>query len=174
MYGQGGKNVKENRDKAFDVLCGLEGYKSNMVGDRGGRTIWGITERYFPRDIAAMENMTMEESKTYARSLYAREFWDKHKLDDVPFPLDVISFCMIVNSVKEGDTLLHTCLADLHPTGEDWRNYIIAFQEFYKAIVRAGNKKCCVLKMCDQPKCQRKFEDGWFNRVFTLWHKFNG
>ncbi len=151
--------MKESYSIAIDTLFDLEGYKSNVKGDRGGRTIWGITERWWPKDVERMVAMTPKDSKEYAKNFYLKHFWTPHDLDNVPYPLDVVSFCMIVNSHVKGKELLKEALMDLHPTEVDWRDYLLSFMEFYQRIA-------------DKDPSQAKFRDGWFNRAFKLWNKF--
>jgi hypothetical protein len=164
--------MKDNYVKATPILFKLEGFTSEVKGDKGGRTIFGITEKWFPEIVRIMSLAGKERAEQLAIEFYKKEFWDKHKLDDVGYPLDIISFCMIVNSHMQGEQLLKEVITDLHPVGEDWINYLMGFLKFYKQIVRKSCTKCCISKKIDDSKCQRKFEDGWFNRVFTLWEMF--
>lgn len=152
--------MKENFTLASDLLFELEGYKSDIKEDRGGKTIWGITEKWYPDIVAKMVKMTPEITKEAARQFYKSEYWNPHKLDDIDYPLDIIAFCMIVNSHKEGEELLSQIVLDLHPVCEDWRKYLFKFLCFYIDIWR-------------KTPTNAKFLYGWKNRVNILWDKFD-
>jgi lysozyme family protein len=62
--------MKENYDRAFPILCELEGLESNVKGDPGGRTIWGITDKWFPTDVASMTRLSPEGARKYAEVFY--------------------------------------------------------------------------------------------------------
>ena len=68
--------MKENFDKSFTLLCGFEGFSSDVIGDPGGRTIWGIAERYFPEDVKTMAAMTAGDARAYAKAWYKKNVWN--------------------------------------------------------------------------------------------------
>lgn len=64
-----------NFDQAFDRLIGNEGGYSNVAGDPGGETNWGISKRSYPGlDIA---DLTREDAK----AIYLRDFWQRGQMD---------------------------------------------------------------------------------------------
>ncbi len=80
-----------NFDKAFQLVIGAEGGYSNDPRDPGGETKFGICKRSYPAlDIAGL---TIEQAK----EIYKRDFWDKVRGDDLPYPLDLFVFDAAVN-----------------------------------------------------------------------------
>lgn len=145
--------MKDNYDKAFLILCQLEGYSSNLKGDTGGRTIWGITEKWFPDDVKAMSGMNETQSREYAKVFFIREFWSKLGCDALPYPLDIVAFCQGVNSLAAAKKILAET--------NDWKDYLFKFQTYYSKLV-------------DVKPANRDFFRGWINRTLSLWIKLKG
>jgi hypothetical protein len=144
--------MKENFDQAFVLLCELEGYKSEvMTREEGFRTIWGISEKWYPEEVAAMLPMTKETSKGYARAFYKEKFWDELHLDTVAYPLDMVAFCQSVNMPAE----VKKFMAMTH----DWRELLFLCQDYYYLL--AGKKPDL-----------GKFFRGWINRTLILWTRY--
>ena len=61
----------------FDEL-GIEGGYSDHPADPGGRTLYGIAERYYP-DAWRDGPPTLEQ----ARAIYRRDFWDRNRLGNL-------------------------------------------------------------------------------------------
>lgn len=75
-------------DKAFESVIGLEGGYSNDPKDAGGETNFGISKRAYPDlNIKALT----------AKLIYKRDYWDKVKGDDLPYPLNAFVFDAAVN-----------------------------------------------------------------------------
>lgn len=131
-------------DKCFDFLCELEGFSSNVEGDPGGRTIWGIAERYFPQEVAAMLKMSPDESKQYAKQFYLTRFWTNH-----PDPhISATAFLMGVNAPAPAKRAISE--------GRSWEGILIAYVEYYANTV---GKHPNLLK----------FLRGWCNRITRVW-----
>lgn len=65
---------------------------TNVAGDRGGLTKYGITEVQYPKlDIA---NLTYEE----AFQIYIRDYWSAAKGNDIPRPLNALTYDLCVTS----------------------------------------------------------------------------
>ena len=78
-------------DKAFEHVLGIEGGYVNDPKDPGGETKYGICKRSYPSvDIKAL---TIEQAK----ALYKRDYWDKVKGDELPFPINLFMFDAAVN-----------------------------------------------------------------------------
>ena len=78
-------------DKAFEHVLGIEGGYVNDPKDPGGETKYGLCKRSYPTvDIKAL---TIEQAK----AIYKRDYWDKVKGDDLPFPLNLFMFDAAVN-----------------------------------------------------------------------------
>jgi lysozyme family protein len=146
--------MKESFDKAFDQLCIFEGYSSNLKGDPGGRTLWGIAEKYHPHEVALMLNMTPDDAKAYAKAFYEREYWDALGCDDLPAPLDAICFDTAVNP---GPSVARKILNETR----DWKDFLFKRLFYYSTDVQTHPEK-------------EKFFRGWVNRCLTLWGKNKG
>ena len=143
----------ENYERAFNMLCQFEGHTSDVKGDAGGRTIWGISERWFPGDIEAMKDMTPDKSRAYAKEFYKREFWDNLGCDALSLPIDIIAFDTAVNCG------VHTAKKILIESKSDWKDYIYRRLFYYSLLVK------------EKPD-QIKFLRGWLNRCLSLWMHF--
>ena len=81
-----------NWDDAFEKVIGHEGGYVNNPNDPGGETKYGISKRSYPdEDIAGM-------TLTRAKEIYKRDYWDKCRCDELPHPVDFITFDAAVNS----------------------------------------------------------------------------
>lgn len=79
-------------DEAFRRVIGEEGGYTNDPRDPGGETRWGISKRAHPElDIATL-------SLEGARSLYRAEYWDAHRLSELPDRIAIAVFDGAVNS----------------------------------------------------------------------------
>lgn len=144
--------MQENFERAFSMLCEFEGYTSDLKGDTGGHTIWGISERWFPDDVKAMITMLPDQSREYAKAFYLREFWSKLNCDALPLPLDTIVFDTGVNcGLKTAKKLISET--------RDWKDYLYKRLFYYTLLVH------------EKPE-QLKFLRGWVNRCLSLWIKF--
>jgi len=139
--------MKESYDKAFDILCKLEGYTSNLKYDNGELTIWGITSRFYPEHVKKMSEMSQNEAKEYAKIFYKKRFWDQLKLDDKPTPYDIVYFCQYVNSPEGAmmsDNPEHDPVAFLN-----------RFKKYYLNVIDKRPEKAV-------------FKNGWLNRLSKL------
>lgn len=79
-------------DRAFVLTVAQEGGYSNDSRDRGGETKYGISKRAYPDlDIA---RLTVEGAK----AIYRRDYWDRLRCDDLPWPVALAVFDFGVNS----------------------------------------------------------------------------
>ena len=143
--------MKETFDKAFDQLCIFEGYSSNVHGDPGGRTLWGIAEKYHPHEVSLMLNMTPDDAKAYAKAFYEKEYWDALGCDDLPAPLDMICFDTAVNP---GPSVVRKILTET----QDWKDFLFK-RLFYYYLTEAHPEKN---------------SSGMGHRCLTLWGKNKG
>ena len=67
--------------KAFEHTVGLEGGYSNNPNDRGGKTMFGITEAVARENgyMSDMSRMTI----AIAQNIYYNRYWDKMQLNDI-------------------------------------------------------------------------------------------
>lgn len=131
-------------NEAFDLLMQLEGYHSDHTADPGGRTIWGISERYFPEDVKKMAEMSPEEAKEYAKQFYAKRFWKEF---DDPL-LSAVSFLVAVNTAVP--------ILKVQKEGGGWRDVLLEAVEYYCNLV-------------EKRPSLRQFFRGWINRINTIY-----
>ena len=81
-----------NFDEAFDRLIDNEGGYSNVPGDPGGETNWGISKRSYPGlDIADL-------TRNDAKAVYLRDFWQRGQMDQYDGAIAFQVFDIAVNS----------------------------------------------------------------------------
>jgi hypothetical protein len=126
-------------EKAFEFVIKWEGYKSNDPDDVGGRTIFGITEKWEPESVKKMWDLPKPEALNIAKEIYKEDYWNRIKGDTLEYPLYV--FDAAVNmGVTYAKQLIGLTLEDMHSKRV----------RRYQAIALKGNNK--------------KFLKGWLNR----------
>ena len=85
-----------NFDQAFTKLLGHEGGFSNHPDDKGGATMYGVTEQVARQNGYAgpMKDMTLK----YAKVIYRRLYWDAVRADELPEEVRFSVFDAAVNS----------------------------------------------------------------------------
>lgn len=88
-------------DRALDLLLAHEGGFSDHPADKGGKTLWGVTEAVFHawlrgqgKPVRAVRTMTRDECRELYRALY----WNKCGADKLPWPISYLAFDGGVNS----------------------------------------------------------------------------
>lgn len=88
-------------DQSLDWLLEEEGGWSNHPADRGGATMYGITQGTYnawrkkkKRPAQSVRNISKEE----ARELYNEEYWLAASCDKLPWPISYLTFDAAVNS----------------------------------------------------------------------------
>lgn len=91
----------EGLDQALEWLLEEEGGWSNHPADRGGKTMFGITQATYDqwrkqkkRPIQSVRRITKEE----ARELYEEMFWRSAGCHLLPWPISYLTFDASVNS----------------------------------------------------------------------------
>jgi lysozyme family protein len=83
-------------DEAFTALIGHEGGYSNHPADKGGETMWGITEAVARQNgyMAPMKDM----GQSYAKIIYRKLYWDAVRAEELPADIRFNVFDAAVNS----------------------------------------------------------------------------
>lgn len=135
--------MRENFNKAFDLLMEFEGGFTNDPKDPGGATKYGISKRAYPDE--DIENL----SPARAKELYLNDYWIPAKCDDLSAPWDIIVFDTAVN-MGVGTAVL------LSSQSATWQDVLLFRLRRYVQIVGRNPS-------------QAKFLRGWANRVIRLW-----
>jgi len=140
-------------DKAVKFTLLREGLISNEPDDPGKLTIFGISSRYYPKEVEHLKKLInegkIEEAKQYAIDFYYKEFWLKSGCDELPFPFDI---CVFDTAVNCGRSRAKKCFN----VYSDWKDYLFKRMEFYASLKSINAKKSL---------------RGWINRVCLL-HRF--
>ena len=85
-----------NYEQAFSKLIENEGGYSNHPDDKGGATMWGVTEQVARQNgyTAPMQDMTLD----YAKLLYRKLYWDACRCEELPPEVRFPVFDAAVNS----------------------------------------------------------------------------
>lgn len=91
----------DDLDRALEFLLEEEGGWSNHPADRGGATMYGITQATYNawlkktgKPTRSVKNISHAEAKT----LYETEYWKAAKCDKLPWPISYMTFDAAVNS----------------------------------------------------------------------------
>lgn len=146
--------MNSNFHNTMDFILQWEGYKSENPLDTGGRTIFGIAEKFHPVTVADLWDMPKEEAEKEARAFYKTEYWDKCDCDNLPSPYDMIVMDTAVNmGVKRALELKEKSTGGAgYPR---WMDFLILRIECY----------------CKIAKNNPVFLRGWINRVTDLYRE---
>lgn len=101
-------------DKALDWLLEEEGGWSNHPADRGGATMYGVTQatyNSFRKKMSRPLQSVAKISKEEAKELYLKEYWEAASCHKLPWPISYLVFDAAVNSgVKRAVDWLQTGL----------------------------------------------------------------
>lgn len=147
--------MKNNFEKAFQMLLEFEGYKS--WDEWGGDTLFGITKRWFPDVVEKIRKAkTKEEKLQIAKEFYKKEFWDTLRCDLKLYPLDIIYFDTGVNLGKTEAMIFRKKFHDVKD--------IILLECVFILFLRS----MYYVERCLRNKRKRKYLFGWLNRVYKL------
>jgi len=136
----------ENFQKALDFTLPHEGVYSNDKIDPGGETKYGIARKYHPE---IREEDWISFGINDAKAIYRRDYWNIMRCDDLPYPLDIISFDTAVNcGCGAARKMLRNCKGNP-------KTMLQLRREYYVAII------------AKTPKLG-KFKNGWENRCKDL------
>lgn len=150
-----------NFEKAVKIILKHEGGYINHPSDPGGETNFGISKRAYPDvDIA---NLTEEE----AAEIYKRDYWDRVKGDELPYPIALCVFDTAVNSgvSRASRWLQETCNA--YPDGivgpNTIRNVLNAWEASHSYVLTSYMRKR--LEFLQRLSTWDTFGRGWGRRV---------
>jgi len=135
--------MKENFDKAIEIVLRFEGGYVHNAKDPGGETKYGISKKAYPgEDIV---NMTQEKAK----ELYRKDYWDKIDGDALGSPLDIVA---LDTAVLCGVGAAREMVA----AAGRWEDLLFARLEYHTRKVKQNPNLATFLR-------------GWVNRVIQLY-----
>ena len=155
-----------NFDEIIERVIEHEGGYVNDPDDAGGKTNWGISERFYPTlDIL---NLTKEQAK----EIYKRDYWDKNRVEELPYHLRHIFFDMCVNqgrrtAVKILQRATNSKGKNLKVDGGMGPATLKAIEYIELERVRAYRIKYYADLVTSKPE-QDKFYFGWFRRSMEV------
>ena len=159
-------------ERIFDYLLTVEGGYSDDKNDRGGKTIWGVTEEE-AREFGYtgdMRNLT----KDFAKNIYLKKYYLGNKLDKVVNDKVALSICdWAVNSGRNGTKNVQVALNQINGSdlvvdgilGEKSLSALnkvdeVKFLEKYHDLQRRYYRS-----KVEADSTQERFLTGWLNRV---------
>ena len=142
--------MKEDFEKAAKFTFNAEGKISNDPDDTGGYTIYGISSKSYPQNVARMKKW-IEEGKSElafdeAKRIYHQNYWVKADCDNMEFPMAMVVFDMAINSgVSAAKKTFEKCLGD-------WKYFLM------ERII-----------YCTHCKTEWKHLRGWTKRIARLY-----
>jgi hypothetical protein len=140
--------MKENFDKAFDLLIELEGRD-------GINSFYGIDKYAFPEEYAEIQQLPEDKQLDYAKTFYKKNFWDKLDCDNLADKVDIAAFQFAVNIYwKRVLALLKMMEGKYDNPAIMWRDVLFHQIEFYYLIGKGDDAK---------------YLRGWIGRVIRTW-----
>jgi len=146
-------------EDAFKLLLTFEGKQfTEISGDAGGKTKFGISEKVYPG--IDIENLTEEQ----AGLIYHTDYWNHCKCLNLPGALQYIVFDTAVNCGQGTAIMLLQKCAGIEQDG-------IIGQQTFDAAQRvtieqyADARKARYADIIFKNPQDKKFQTGWFNRV---------
>ena len=142
--------MKEDFEKASKFTLFKEGFISNDPQDTGGLTIFGISSKWYPKEVAEMKRLIgegkIEEAQKIAIKIYHDEYWIKAKCYELPLTMALVVFDTAINSgVSKAKEILRECSGD-------WKYYLLLRIVF--------NTKC---------ESEKAHLRGWTKRIASLY-----
>ncbi|TET08471.1 MAG: hypothetical protein E3J83_03230 [Candidatus Atribacteria bacterium] len=143
-----------NFDEVARFTFNAEGKVSNDPNDTGKYTIYGISSKSYPHNVAKMKKW-IEEGKSElafaeAKRIYKQNYWDKAGCEKMEFKMAMVVFdCAINSGVSRAKKILKESLGN-------WKYYLMARISF--------------MTQCRTEKWHLR---GWTKRVARLYRFLN-
>jgi len=147
-------------ERAFKLIVGVEGGYVNDPNDPGGETKYGISKRAYPDlDIKNLE-------LSAAESIYKKDYWEKAKCDQLPWPVNLFVFDVAVNSGPDTAIKLLQKTLDTPQDG--------LFGPTTRGAVSRMDKEAPIRFLANRAvqytgiRNFDKYGRGWFKRLFAI------
>lgn len=143
IYGE--EIMNEKFSVALQFTLRWEGFISDDKDDPGKLTIWGISSKYNPKEVAEMKKLIDEGKKDEAfeicKETYKNKYWDRAKCYDYPQEVATVMFEYAVNP---GIGALEKALKE-NPS--DWKDLLLKRIEYFsdrnnKKYIRGWVRRC--------------------------------
>lgn len=138
-------------NKAIKFTLLQEGLISDEPHDPGKKTIFGISSRWYPKQVEYLQMLLdegkIDEAKQYAIDFFYKEFWLKSGCDSLPYPFNLVLFDTAVNCGRS------RAMQFIDPYN-DWEDYLWKRIEYYASLKSINAKKSL---------------RGWIDRVVKLY-----
>jgi len=164
-------------DEALEYLLEHEGGWSNHKADRGGATMYGVTQATYNayrkqkgKPSQTVRNITKDE----VRDLYVTMYWKAAGCDKLPWPISYLTFDAAVNSGPKRAVGWTQSGLRLKPDGVVGPNTIAAAQKVVqegdgKALLSIVDRRVEFLARLVQSKpSQAAFLLGWWRRTMQV------
>lgn len=154
-------------DFVWDWVQLAEGGFSNVSGDAGGRTQYGIAETWHPAEWADGK-VTVAE----ARASYAARYWTAHGCDRLPPALGLLCFDLFIQHPPlAAARLWQYSIQEMPRDGVIGESTIRTGQRADLAVVQGRyfpRRATHYLDLLRANATLLKFREGWFARLFAL------
>ena len=151
-----------NFEQAFELLIKHEGGFSNNPDDKGGATMYGVTEAVARQNgyTGPMKDLTLE----YAKVLYRKMYWDAVRADELPAEVRFTVFDAAVNSgVNRAIKWLQQAVNETQD-GVIGSMTLRAVRQSIPSIIAVRISGIRLMFMTNQPNWPT-FGKGWANRA---------
>lgn len=154
-------------DIAWHWIRAAEGGEVDDPADRGGRTVYGISQRAYPD----LDLSTLTEAD--ARAIYERDYWQAARCDALPPAIAVAHFDAAVNhGVGAAVRLLQEAARVTADgiIGPQTLGAVGKWSEPVLVVELLGRRALKYHRMVLADESQDRFHRGWLNRLFRLHH----
>jgi lysozyme family protein len=164
----------DDLEKSLDYLLEEEGGWSNHPSDKGGATMYGVTQATYnawrrkkKRSQQSVRSITQAESK----ELYKEEYWNAAYCDKLPWPINYMTFDAAVNSGVSRAVRWTQGGLGLKPDGVIGNQSILRAEEVLRngearALVAIVDKRVEFLaRLVQKSPSQADFLLGWWRRT---------
>lgn len=148
-------------DKYIDRVLEHEGGYVNDPTDAGGETKWGISKRAYPH--LDIKNL----SKSDAKEIYRKDYWNANHCDKLPEGLDYVHFDTAVNMGGRRAAKILQQASGVTVDGIIGRNTLAAAKNTTPAeyLLHRLNFYCQIVR---GRHSQARFIGGWANRTMDV------
>lgn len=143
-----------------ELVLGWEAGPSNVAGDKGGATVYGIARKFHP-------SIPWPPSKPEAVQILKHEYWERVRGDELPAPLACVVFdAAVVQGVPWASGALQLLLR-VEQDSVIGHETLFAAKRTGEATVRAFTRarRLRFEEIVRQEPLQAQFHEGWIDRA---------